>query len=928
MMVGVLRTGAVVVCALIFGADGCGPAVHNEVAERARRWFHARTDDAHGARVMRFRGIMDRQAESLQAGVTFPDWGYGCLSMDEEAEAAHWTPFLEHGVEYLRETYSNDKIEGKGEGMYSQEGEQLAAFLLGMASHMVADELWHSLSGIHDGFIQTLANSTFGGNYAQAHSVLDVGGDFAMAHMNDLRFIRDKWAVPFKDILAIYGRMGISVSQWKMRACVSRQFYAMEAVKRFGRGLFPTYAAKAPMLTERLDDYYVGGLYSMAAGTAECWHALVDWFVDGDFSGRCLVSNIRRGKGSGSSSGNPLAGGKVFAGSASMLQQVEDALRESDSEGGDFARYLDFVKHGVSLDERDGVLYLSTADDAPAGGSGSRQHVFATKQPPHVEHAGPDTSGGGCAELGTLFPKIKQMYTTSAYSGFGTAVAAGDFSGSGRVSVAISAPYYRGDADFGSATANGTRHGSSGARGVAGAVFVLDEWNLEYEMASQDISDADPLVLLPSGGDDAPRIPAFGSSLAVVDFNADGIDDLAVGSSGYGAGPASKALGRVDVYLGRAGEGLGATPDFTLTGAQLAEEIGGGRRSEQRIGGFLFGEDVNNDGFADLLIGAPYSSDAAHDRHSGRLYGYVSRPSRSAADDGKMQPMGAPDFTLASPERQPFEWFGFSATSVHVPETGASLLLVGAPGHRGAAENSDEEAGCLAGKVYVFAVASSPTAEPAVDQPLFGGLAFAVGKEKTQLGSIIHVWHAAQPSESGAAAVSPLVLLGSPSEHALAAAARDTGRAAGPGFPTQPIPARGWQSGEVRILDPQLWPAPASAGESFTNANGTIAGLLGTLLGTQSPGHFGRALASSGAELWIGEPFSESEDGRVYRWRSGADSQPECFFLPNAMSRARLGQDIRSLTTADKELLVVTAPHDSQYSRLSGSVLLMERPIE
>ncbi|KAJ1868386.1 hypothetical protein LPJ55_005877, partial [Coemansia sp. RSA 990] len=170
---------------------GCGPAVHNEVAERSRQWFYKQPGTIDSDRISVYRDILDRHPETLQAGTVFPDWGYGCMSMDDEAEAAHWTPFLEHGLRYLHAKYPFPFTSAKAE--------QLVAFLFGIAAHQVSDEQWHSLSGMHEGIMRVLADSTFQGDFARAHDVLDVGGDFALAHMNDLKYMLDKWTVPIDD---------------------------------------------------------------------------------------------------------------------------------------------------------------------------------------------------------------------------------------------------------------------------------------------------------------------------------------------------------------------------------------------------------------------------------------------------------------------------------------------------------------------------------------------------------------------------------------------------------------------------------------------------------------------------------------------------------------------------------------------------------
>jgi hypothetical protein len=100
----------------------------------------------------------------------------------------------------------------------------------------------------------------------------------------------------------------------------------------------------------------------------------------------------------------------------------------------------------------------------------------------------------------------------------------------------------------------------------------------------------------------------FGRSVSTAgDVNGDGFADVVVGASGNDAGGAD--AGRAYVYYG--GPGADATADWTLTGAVAGDRFG------TSVGG---AGDVNGDGFTDIIVGAP-NNDAAG-VNAGRAYVY------------------------------------------------------------------------------------------------------------------------------------------------------------------------------------------------------------------------------------------------------------------------------------------------------------------
>jgi glycosylphosphatidylinositol phospholipase D len=92
--------------------------------------------------------LLQNNKDSLLPGATFPDWFYACgQDLHSASEDAHWPPFYQQAVEYIRE-----KKQEKG-----QNQDKLVAFLAGIMSHGIADINWHGLSQRDQlGFLRTM----------------------------------------------------------------------------------------------------------------------------------------------------------------------------------------------------------------------------------------------------------------------------------------------------------------------------------------------------------------------------------------------------------------------------------------------------------------------------------------------------------------------------------------------------------------------------------------------------------------------------------------------------------------------------------------------------------------------------------------------------------------------------------------------------
>jgi MYXO-CTERM domain-containing protein len=160
--------------------------------------------------------------------------------------------------------------------------------------------------------------------------------------------------------------------------------------------------------------------------------------------------------------------------------------------------------------------------------------------------------------------------------------------------------YYLGGATLGAAVSSAGDVNGDGYSDVIVAAPLYDDGNIDegkawiYLGSDEGLEESEAWSA--TGG---AQSAGFGTSVAWLgDVNSDGYDDVAVGSAYY-ENDDEQTIGRVSVFHGNA-SGVSSTPDFDLYGS------GGSYGAAVASAG-----DVNGDGYPDFLVGAPYL-DAAY----------------------------------------------------------------------------------------------------------------------------------------------------------------------------------------------------------------------------------------------------------------------------------------------------------------------------
>jgi hypothetical protein len=225
-----------------------------------------------------------------------------------------------------------------------------------------------------------------------------------------------------------------------------------------------------------------------------------------------------------------------------------------------------------------------------------------------------------------------------AGDGFGSALASDDFNHDGFADLAVGA----------AGEAVGNLQG-------AGAVSVL------YGSASGLTVTGGRLFTQVAGAVEAGDL--FGDALAAGDFNHDGFADLAVGAPGEDVGSIRDA-GATSLLYGSAG-GLAST------GGRLFTQIGGTPERDDLFGSAVAAGDFNQNGFADLAVGAPNETIGSIG-HAGAVSVLYGASGGLTATSGRL-------FTQVGGAVEAGDFFGWALASGDFNHDGSADLTIGAP---------------------------------------------------------------------------------------------------------------------------------------------------------------------------------------------------------------------------------------------------------
>ncbi|CEP18661.1 hypothetical protein [Parasitella parasitica] len=286
---------------------------------------------------------------------------------------------------------------------------------------------------------------------------------------------------------------------------------------------------------------------------------------------------------------------------------------------------------------------------------------------------------------------------------------------------------------------------------------------------------------------------------------------------------------------------------------------------QELLGTVLTGIDVDQDGFKDLIIGCPLCP-VGNQPQTGKVSIYLNSEIKLAQ----------PHFVIENPNINAYDHFGESIVLVQ------DTLLISAPGY-----SVDQKQ--RVGRVYAFDVSTYKL------KWIISGT-----KEFQQYGKTL-----ATNEKQDTLAIS------SPSEE------------------TKSKLQTFWQGGTVRLYNWIFMQPQSHACESQENT--TVPnfdmehGMISLIEGRTNAGHLGQSILMEKDDvIWIGEPLSERENGRVYRWSYNEPHGIECIrnrqnLLVSSMCRCYNRRNDLGLSSAHWVLMQFVS-HRSDMVKTHGRV--------
>lgn len=474
-------------CSSLYRVDACGGVTHNIIGKRATYFLEANPELAEYAEIIK------TNQDAFQNGASFPDWGYDCFLIEagfdqlpNASEAAHWPPFQNATMDYIRRNYQKP---------WNQEAQKLIAFLLGIVSHSTADISWHNLgyvqSRIHQGFTEAMAHIMYNHSFSASHTEADIGGEFMAAYEVDLSFLSPSWYLPAQAMSDIYIEMGFyQAIPWVLQACNKELLGLVMTIQKVPPSmLFEHFASSSVFLVDQYQDWWIGGVNDMAVWTSQCWPNIVDSIENGPRKDNiCLMES------------------KWYWNDSSTFDVVSRTHKESKIRARAALRQtlIDMEMKPPEIDMTDAL-----------GGSVFEGARILSK----VEEVARSTS---CLPAGAATEDQIVIGTNQSFALFGSSISIEDLNHDGLDDVLIGAP---------------------GDDVQTGAVYVIYGTN----SLGQTLHLAEDMSSITFFGEKINN--RFGYATEIVDFNLDGFKDIVVSAPGYGS-ELLTYTGKVYIFFG------------------------------------------------------------------------------------------------------------------------------------------------------------------------------------------------------------------------------------------------------------------------------------------------------------------------------------------------------------------------------------------